>query len=98
MANKLYFRTENDELAWVLESHLREAKENGLKKVTLIEAVPDTINNDMTWCTLFASAVEKKECKKSCCEKYESNKSGRGTCINRGKLYLHGEPVEFDVS
>lgn len=74
-----------------------EAKSDGLKKVKLIEAVRDKDNKEHVWCSSYGEVMERSECKKSFCDHYSPNKSGRGTCENRGKLYMHGEEVEFDV-
>jgi hypothetical protein len=53
-------------------------------------------HNDIVWCTFHQECIEKDQCKKNYCEQY-SSKSGRGVCESRGKLFLHGEEVEFDV-
>lgn len=96
-AKQLYFKSVDDNMCYGLEQHLLEAKHDGLDKVTLIKAYPDKETKDHVWCTYFGDVVDRCECTKSCCDKYTANKSGRGTCINRGKLYLHGESVEFEV-
>ena len=96
-AKKLFFKNENAEMCYSLEWHLREAKSEGLEKVTLLEAIPDN-DNTFTWCTYVGATVDRCECRKAFCDKYTPNKSGRGTCSNRGKFYTHGEAVEFKVN
>jgi hypothetical protein len=98
MSKQLYFKSVDDTMCYSLEQHLLEAKNDELKKVTLIKAEPDTGTNDYIWCTHYGDVVDRCECKKAYCDNYSPNKSGRGTCTNRGKLYLHGEEVEFEVS
>ena len=94
---KFYFKSINDTTCYPLDQHIFESKEDGLSKIKLIEAIPDFENKEYIWCTYFGEVGERTECKKSCCEKYKSNRSGRGTCVHRGKLYIHGEEVEFDI-
>ncbi len=92
---KLYFRDEDSNHCYSLEEHLREAKQDDLKDVELIEAIPDDGTSDYIWCHVL-DAVEKSQCSKKCCSYYES-KSGRGRCDNKGSLYLHGEKKTFKV-
>lgn len=93
---KLYFKTVDDTFCSPLESHLHDAKIEGLEKITLIEADPDNDNPDFIWCSQHGECVERNQCKKSECSAYES-KSGRGVCSNRGGLFSHGNEVEFNV-
>lgn len=93
---KLYFRSIDHTICSSLESHFDDARDEELTKITLVEAIPDDGTNDIVWCTFHQECVEKDQCKKNYCEQY-SSKSGRGVCESRGKLFLHGEEVEFDV-
>lgn len=93
---KYYFATSESELCYTLDWHIKEAERLELKTVKLFEAIPDN-GSGYVWCQLFGEVTDRDECSKKCCNSYESNKSGRGTCINRGKTYIHGEVVEFDV-
>lgn len=93
---KLYFKDVNDTFCTSLKTRLEDARLDGLKKITLIEAIPDDITSEYVWCTHEGEVSEKDMCRKSECELY-SSKSGRGVCEHRGKLYLHGEEVTFDV-
>ena len=97
MSKKLYFKSIDDTFCYSLEQHLLEAQEEELSSIKLVEAIPDFDNKEHIWCTYFGDVGERSECKKSCCEKYEANKSRRGTCIHRGRLFVHGEEFEFDV-
>ena len=92
---KLYFRDIDDTLCQSIEGLIQDAKHDGLEKITLLEAVPSTDFNSI-WCSYNGEVVDRNECKKSICTYYES-KSGRGVCENRGKLYSHGDEVEFKV-
>jgi len=93
---KLYFESIDDTSCYPLSDRLNDAKLEGLKKVTLVEAIPDNDNVDYIWCGHQGEVGERQECKKSICSYYES-KSGRGVCKHRGNLYQHGEAVTFDV-
>ena len=94
--DKMYFKNKDSEICETLEGLLNEAKYDELTEITLVEAEEDDGTTDMIWCKYHGECVEKSECKKSVCSNYES-KSGRGKCINKGQLYLHGESVKFDV-
>lgn len=94
-AQKLYFRDIDDTWCQPIEGLIQDAKHDGLQKITLVEAVPSTDFNSI-WCSYNGEVVDRNECKKSICPYYES-KSGRGVCENRGKLYTHGDEVEFKV-
>lgn len=91
----LYFENEDALNCYALEYHLRDAKLEYLKEITLMEAIPDDGTNDFIWCHIY-DCVQKSDCSKSMCPRYES-KSGRGKCSNKGNLYLHGEKIKFDV-
>jgi hypothetical protein len=93
---KLYFKSINDTTCHSLEYHLDDARDEDLKKITLIEAVPDNDTPNYVWCTHYEDTEEKSLCSKKNCPAYTS-KSGRGVCEHRGKLFLHGEEVEFEV-
>ena len=93
---KLYFKTIDDTFCSSLESHLQDAKNEGLEEVTLIEADPDNDNPDFIWCTSEGECVERHMCKKSQCSSYNS-KSGRGVCSDRGNLFQHGDEVLFKI-
>jgi hypothetical protein len=93
---KLYFLNIDDTNCHSLSDRLNDARLDGLEKVTLIEAIPDNGTSGFIWCIQHGECVERQNCKKALCSYYES-KSGRGVCSNRGKLYLHGDEVTFDV-
>ena len=93
---KLYFENIDATMCMPLNIHIEDAKLEGLKSITLVEAIPDNVTTDYIWCTAHSEVSERSECKKSNCSAY-SSKSGRGVCSNRGKLYLHGEEVTFNV-
>jgi len=93
---KLYFKSIDDTMCTTLESHLCDAKNDDLKEITLIEALPDNDTKDVVWCTHDLEIIERSMCKKSECSHYRS-KSNRGTCWHRGKLYCHGEEITFNV-
>lgn len=93
---KLYFENTDSTFCSRLEEYLYDAKEDGLKEITLVEAIPDNNNPDFIWCIDAGECVERHMCKKSQCEGYTS-KSGRGVCSNRGNLYQHGEEVKFNI-
>lgn len=96
MKTDLYFKSVDDITCYSLQRHLLEAKEEELPSVKLIKAIRDDLK-EYTWCSYHGEVTERNECTKACCSYYKANKSGRGTCIHRGKLYVFGEEVEFDV-
>lgn len=96
MKTDYYFKDRDAEFTFPLDHHLREAKAEGLKVVKLIKAEPDNVTTDYIYCREFRDVGEKSECSKKNCASY-SSKSGRGVCEKRGKLFLHGEEVEFKI-
>ena len=96
MKEQFYFKNEDAEHAYPLSHFIEEAKEEGLKKITLIEAIPDNKNPDYIYCKLIGEVGDRSECCKSQCDSYES-KSGRGVCIHRGGLCAFGEEKNFKV-
>lgn len=93
---KYYFLNIDDTHCYLLEDRLNDARIEGLKEVSLIEAIPDNNNPDAIWCTHYGEAVDRDQCKKIFCSHYES-KSGRGKCTNKGSLYTFGEEFIFNV-
>lgn len=94
---KFYFESIDETMCYTLDYHIDNAKENGLDKIKLVEAVPEK-DPHFVWCTHGGDVVDRSDCRKADCELYEPNKSGRGACIHRGKIYRHGEEVEFNVA
>jgi hypothetical protein len=95
-AEKLYFKSIDDNFCSSLESHIADAISEDLDEITLIEAIPDNDNLDYIWCTHVGEVTERSDCKKSVCHFYET-KSGRGKCKNRGSFFMHGEEVKFQI-
>ena len=91
---KFYFENEDENMCYPLNYHIENAKSNGLKEIELFEAIPDTLNKDMVWCTELEAVLEKTECNKSC--PYYKASKGR-ICDLRGKLMEWGEKVKFNV-
>lgn len=96
MKQTLYFESIDANTCQDLEYFMRDARLDDLKKIKLIEAVPDFDNSEYIWCSHEGEVTERFMCKKSECA-YYSSKSGRGVCEHRGRLYQHGEEVEFEV-
>lgn len=94
-SEKLYFENEDSHHCYPLQHFIDDAKLEGLKTITVLEAEPSNID-DFIWCTYYGEATEKSQCKKSECSKY-SSKSGRGKCDNKGKLYNHGESITVTI-
>lgn len=94
--DKFYFKSIDSEICYTLQSHIIEAKEEGLEEVTLFEAIETKVEG-IVWCGLLDVSLEKSECNKKECDSYNSI-SGRGVCSYRGKLYEHGEEVTFKIS
>ncbi len=94
---KLYFESINDTSCHDLSDLLNNARIDGLTEVTLVEAIPDNETSEYVWCTHEGEVTERDMCRKSECSFY-SSKSGRGVCESRGKLYLHGNEVTFNLN
>ena len=94
---KLYFENIDSEICRPLDWYVYDAKLEGLKEIKLVEAVRDRETKDYVWCSELESLEMRSLCRKSECSLYTPNKSGRGVCVNRGKLYLHGQEVIIDV-
>lgn len=92
---KLYFKNEDATLCSPLSGYINDAKIEGLKEVTLIEAIKCK-EQDYVFCRLDGEVLERCDCKKSICDNY-SSKSGRGKCENRGITYTYGESITFSV-
>lgn len=96
MKKKLYnFKDKDSDFCYDLARHLREAKEDGLKEITLIESIPASKDSEFFWCTIGGCAVEKQECKKSQCDSYSKHKSN--TCEHRGRYFEFCNYIKFDV-
>ncbi len=94
--DKFYFKNIDSEMCYTLQSHIIEAKEEGLEEIALVEAIETKVEG-IVWCGLLDVSLEKSECNKKECASYNSI-SGRGVCSYRGKLYEHGEEVTFKIS
>lgn len=94
---KLYFANIDSTHCEPIEGLLSDAKLDGLKILTVLEAIPDNGTSEFIWCVQNGECVERHDCKKALCSNYES-KSGRGVCGNRGQLYFHGDEVSFNVN
>ena len=92
---KLYFENKDANICYPLQTHLERAKEEGLKEIELFEAIPDTMNKDIVWCTEIESTSEKSECNKNC-PYYKAPIKGH-ICDLRGKLMNFGEKIKFNV-
>jgi hypothetical protein len=92
---KMYFENEDANFCYSLNFHIENAKEEGLKEIELFEAIPDTMNKDIVWCTELEATSEKSECNKLC-PYYKAPLKGR-ICDLRGKLMDFGEKVKFNV-
>ena len=92
---KLYFENEDSEICYPLSYHIDNAREEGLKEIELFEAIPDTTNKDIIWCSELETTGEKAECNKTC-PYYIAPEKGR-ICKRRGKLMEWGESFKFSV-
>ncbi len=93
---KYYFNSIDETVCYDLDTQIDIAKSDGLDKITLIEAIPDK-DSFYVWCTLKCEPVDRDDCRKSECNAYEPNKSGRGVCFNRGKIFTYGKEVTFNI-
>lgn len=93
---KLYFRNEDENYAYPLKTHLRDAKDEELSEVGLFEAIPKPYRElGYRWCSLFATHIENTECNKNDCIYW---REGRGSvCRHRGHYHEFGEYLVFDV-
>lgn len=58
---KLYFENEDATLCMILEAFIEDAKYDGRKEITLIEAIPDNSTTDMIFCSLAGEVCERSE-------------------------------------
>lgn len=93
---EMYFRDIDANTCHPLEYFIEDAKEEGLKELTLVRAEKDTQTKGFVWCTEHVEVTERKICNKSSCSEYNST-SGRGVCASRGKLYTHAEKVTVSL-
>lgn len=94
---KMFFENENSEDCYS-ENYFQElAQKQGLSSIELIEAIPVKKLGDHVFCTWHDEVVDRYDCTKRECAYYIPNKSGRGACIHRGKLYDHGDKVTITV-
>lgn len=91
---KLYFESENSNVCCSLEYHLHDAIVEGKSTVELFEAIPDTVNKNLIWCTEYSHKFERSGCNKNCPQYFCT--SGR-ICDFRYKLYTHGAKVKVVV-
>lgn len=91
---KMYFENEDASICYSLEHHLENAKADGLKQITLFEAIPCT-DETMVWCTELEEVVERESCDCSC--PYYKENTESGACKLKGKLMDWGDEVTFDV-
>jgi len=94
ISKKMYFENEDANTCYPLSYHIENAKADDLKEIELFEAIPDTLNKDIVWCTELENTSEKSECNKNC--PYYIASKGR-ICDLRGKLMDWGEKVKFNV-
>jgi len=88
---KLYFPDWNDCICSDIEDLKIEAKEKGLTEFDATEAVPENMRTEnVYWCQEHGDFVDECDCRKTYCDDYAPNKSGRGVCKYRGCCYLHG--------
>lgn len=93
MANKLYFRTTEDELCYPLSYHMGEAESD---EIELYEAIPDT-SSAMFFCKAESVVCENGFCGRGCPD-YDPMNKRSGMCRHRSnKLYTHGNKVKFNV-
>ncbi len=94
----MYFKDEEHIFCEPLSSHIAQAKYYGHTEITLIDAIQIKSAGDHVFCGHAGEVVERFDCTKAQCSYYEANKSGRGTCINRGKMYMFGEKVTIKIN
>ena len=92
---KFYFEDEDSERCYHLDYFVRHAREEGLTEIELFEAVPDTLNTEMSYCKELEDVVELSTCNEEC-EYFEA--SEEGACKMKGILMEWGEKVKFDIS
>ena len=91
----LYLENEDSEICYPLEDHLNEAKDNEVDQIELFEAVPYK-GKEYVWCSYFGICLDRCECNKHSCNVYEKPNKGN-ICANRGRAFVRGEKVKFDV-
>ena len=93
---KFYFEDEDANVCMPLEHFLDNAKSEGLKEITLIEAI-ESSEDYYCWCKLNSSVVCNDDCNKLGCFFYEPDKDDCKKCRHKGVLREFGNKVVFDV-
>ena len=98
MKKPLFFASEHELIPVELSVHIDQAKEDGIKELTLFEAIEDKDEKTFIFCGFDLAVNQKNECNKDMCPHYFSKyKSGRGNCLYRDKLYKAGKEVKFEI-
>lgn len=91
----LFFENEDATSCHPLDHFISMVKSDGLKEISILEAIPDFRNEDHVWCGYVDAATERNECNKSSCDAWIKGKGN--VCDNRGRLYSHGEKVTLKL-
>ena len=91
---KVYFENEDANQCYPLSYHIENAKADDLKEIEIFEAITNTTDKDIIWCTELENVSEKSDCNKEC--PYYISSKGR-ICDLRGKLMDWGEKIKFNV-
>lgn len=96
MKTKYYFEALDSELCYTLDYHLDQAREQGLSRIELYEAVPEKVNG-FFFCRAVNAVGEDGYCGSQCTD-YEPRNGKSGMCRHRSNtMYEHGEKVTFTV-
>lgn len=99
MKKPLYFASEHELIPIALSAHIDQAKEDGIKELTLFEAIEDKEEKTFIMCGYDLQVNAKSECNKGMCPHYLSKyQSGAGNCWYREKLYKAGKEVKFELT
>lgn len=98
MPTPLYFRTEDCLFAYPLEKHLEDAKEAGETSITLFEAIPDRLPDDVFFCQKFDEIGDTGLCNSRDCSAYSPRNGKSGCCrFYSKKGYVKGKIKTFEV-
>jgi len=93
---KLYFSEHEDEYCYIIEHHIRESKENGLKEIVLFEAVPRK-EDEYFFCEEVEEWYAKGGCGKACIDYSPRNGKG-GVCKHWSNVsYERGKKLSYNI-
>lgn len=87
---RLYFRKDNDENCFTIESHKAFMHENGIKELKIYEAKRET-GTGLFFCKYYFAPGEVNQACGKVCQSYDPNNGKNGRCKYYGYVYEQTE-------